>query len=70
MAALPIVSQEQLQAVMVEFDKKFRDLPEWAAWETNAAQRFAIVQDGKRYPPKKIISLATGMPVNNFSGGY
>jgi len=50
MAALPIVGQKQLQAVMVEFDKKFRDLPEWAAWEANAAQRFAIVQNGKRYP--------------------
>ena len=55
---------------MVEFDKDFRDLPEWADWEANAAQIFAIAQEGKRYPPKKIISLATGMPVNSFSGGH
>lgn len=69
MAALPIVGREQLQTAMVEFDRAFRDMPEWAAWEANAAQIFAIVQAGKRYPPKKIISLATGMPVNSFSGG-
>lgn len=70
MAALPIVGREQLQAAMVKFDRDFRDLPEWADWETHAAQIFAIVQDGRRYPPKKIISLATGMPVNSFSGGH
>ena len=70
MAALPMVGPEQLHAAMVEFDKEIRVLPEWAGWETNAAQNFVVVQNGKRYPPKKIISLATGTDVDSFSGGH
>ena len=70
MAAFLIVGREQLQAAMVEFDKKFRDLPEWTNWEANAAQTFAIVQGSKRYSPKKIISQATCTEVDSFSGGH
>ena len=53
MAALLIVSRELIHAAMVEFDTEFRDLPEWADWHENAAQIFAIVQEGRRYPLKK-----------------
>lgn len=31
--------------------------------------KFAVVIDGKAYPPKAIISLATGLHVRMFSGG-
>jgi 5-methylcytosine-specific restriction protein A len=31
--------------------------------------KFAVVIDGRAYPPKAIISLATGVPVSGFSGG-
>jgi hypothetical protein len=34
-----------------------------------AATKFAVIIDGKRYPPKAIISLATGLNVRMFSGG-
>ncbi|MEO8120125.1 MAG: HNH endonuclease [Rhodoferax sp.] len=69
MAALPVVDPKKLQAAMVEFDNDFRDSPEWAGWEANQAQLYAIVHEGRRYPPKKIISLAMGMPVKAFWGG-
>ena len=69
MAALPMVGRENLHTAMVEFDKELRALPEWAGWETNAAQKFAVVHESKRYPPKKLVSLATGTGVNSFSGG-
>lgn len=51
------------------FDEKLRDTPEWLGWENNKAQRHAIEFEGRLYPPKKIISLATGMLVSAFSGG-
>lgn len=70
MAAIPKVSRKQVQNAMVEFDKALRDSSEWAAWEANAAQLYAIDHEGKCYPPKKIISLATGIPVNSFWGGH
>jgi hypothetical protein len=31
--------------------------------------KFAVMIDGRAYPPKAIISLATGLPVSAFSGG-
>lgn len=51
------------------FDSQLRARQEWGGWENSAAQRFALVHDGLRYPPKKIISMATGVPVSEFSGG-
>jgi 5-methylcytosine-specific restriction protein A len=51
------------------FDEKLRDMPEWLGWENNKAQRHAIEFEGRLYPPKKIISVAIGMPVSAFSGG-
>jgi hypothetical protein len=34
-----------------------------------AATKFAVVIDGRQYPPKAIVSLATGLHVRMFSGG-
>jgi len=34
-----------------------------------AATKFAVLIDGRPYPPKAIISLATGVSVRAFSGG-
>jgi hypothetical protein len=34
-----------------------------------AATKFAVLIDGRPYPPKAIISLATGLSVRMFSGG-
>ena len=70
MAALPIVDRPELLAAFEGFDQQIRNTVAWADWEVNAAHIFAVVHDGKRYPPKKIISIATGMPVDSFSGGH
>ena len=70
MAALPIVGRAELLAALVSFDQELRDTVAWAGWEVNAAHIFAAVHDGKRYPPKRIIFIATGMPADSFSGGH
>ena len=54
---------------MREFDESLRNSPEWADWEGNKAQVYVLVDGERRYPPKKIVSMATGMPVSKFSGG-
>ena len=38
-----------------------RESAEWATWESNKAQTWVLEHDGRRYPPKKILSLATGV---------
>lgn len=70
MAKLPAVSAEKIKAAFIEFDTTLRDLPEWNDWESKSVQYFAVAFEGMRYPPKKIISLATGAPLTAFSGGY
>lgn len=42
---------------------------EWIGWETRMTQKYLIRHEGKFYPPKMIISLATGLPRSEFNGG-
>jgi 5-methylcytosine-specific restriction protein A len=63
------VSKERIDKAMVEFDRKFRSRREWQGWENNLAHRYAIHAAGELYPAKKIVSLATGIAVGEFSGG-
>lgn len=63
------VSKERIDKAMVEFDRKFRSRREWQDWENNLAHRYAIHAAGELYPAKKIVSLATGIAVGEFSGG-
>ena len=66
---LPDVSAEALKDALQRFDVEFRATAEYADWESDLAYKFAIDLDGKRYPVKKVISIATGVPTNQFSGG-
>jgi 5-methylcytosine-specific restriction enzyme B len=67
--AIPKVDGEAIKKALHEFDQTIRVAPEWEAWEENKAQAWALVEEGRRYPPKKIISMATGVSVGSFSGG-
>jgi 5-methylcytosine-specific restriction protein A len=67
--AIPRVSKEKILEAIKVFDTTLLQLEEWRSWESNATQIWALVHDGKHYPPKKIISIATGTAVNMFSGG-
>src|SRR5689334_17003947 len=66
---IPPVTPAALLDAMIRFDKELRGTQEWAGWEQNKAHRYAIEQDGKRYPVKQIVSMASGLPVSEFSGG-
>lgn len=67
---LPHVERVVLEEALRRFDADLRARKEWSGWEARASQKFALVHDGLRYPPKKIISMATGVPVGEFSGGH
>jgi hypothetical protein len=67
--SLPNVSTEKLLSAINEFDSRLRETAEWAGWDQKRSQTYALEYNGKLYPPKKILSLATGTPLNEFSGG-
>jgi 5-methylcytosine-specific restriction protein A len=66
---IPQVPPEAIRDAMGIFNRDLRDAPEWAGWKQNRAHRYAIEHDGSCYPVKQIVSLATGLPVSEFSGG-
>lgn len=67
--AIPAVPRERLLDAMNQFDHEVRDSAEFRDWTENGAYRYAIEENGKLYPVKKIVSIATGVPVKAFYGG-
>ncbi len=68
MSRLPKVSTAAIEAALRRFDVKYRATEEWEAWPTRADKN-AISHGGRVYPPKFVVHLATGAPLNTFSGG-
>jgi hypothetical protein len=64
---IPDATSDALRNALQRFDQELRDTPDWHGWEQ--AHDYAIIQHGKYYPIKQIISLATGADVNSFYGG-
>ena len=67
--AIPPVDRDTLLKALEEFDTNLRASEQWINWEQNKAQIWSLEEGQKRYPPKKIVSIATGKPVGDFSGG-
>ncbi len=66
---IPKTTPEVIIKVLEQFDQELRETADWSSWEQNENHKFAIQHNGRLYPVKKIISLATNTPVNSFSGG-
>lgn len=67
--AIPAVEKKAIERALRKFDTEFRLQPEWAAWNSNGSHKFAILVEGKLYPAKEIVSLATSMAVIDFTRG-
>ncbi len=67
--SLPPTDRSSFDEALERFDTEFRSTADWADWETNRAHRYAIRANGRLYPVKKVISIATGVTVDRFSGG-
>ncbi len=66
---LPPVSSERIDEALAQFDRDDRPLPTWQGWEERESYKYALSKNGKFYPPKQIVALATGIPNAEFSGG-
>jgi 5-methylcytosine-specific restriction protein A len=67
--AIPAVEKQALEQAIKKFDSELRSTSDWTKWESNLAHKFAIRVHDKLYPAKKILSLATHLPVSEFTGG-
>jgi 5-methylcytosine-specific restriction protein A len=63
------VATDVIEAALQIFDSEWRNSKEYAGWGNNKNYLHAISHDGRLYPPKRVISIATDMPINSFYGG-
>ena len=61
------VPRERLLGAMEQFDRELRAT---SNWYESPKYHYAIEHNGRYYPVKKIIWLATGDALNTFNGGY
>jgi ABC-type lipoprotein export system ATPase subunit len=64
---IPSVDPQALRAAMKRFDETLLFTDEWKSWERQAIHIWAIEEGKHKYPIKKIIQLATNIPVESFS---
>ena len=60
---------EQIRDALSDFDMNLRNQPEWSNWIENLNYKYAIFNKDKLFPAKQIVSMATGLPKTDFSGG-
>lgn len=68
---VPRVSRERVLEAMALFDASHRQREEWDSFPSRKHWRhhYTILSNGKNYPVKEIISLASNVPSTDFSGG-
>jgi len=66
---IPATTKDAILQAIQTFDDELRESKEWEDWQQNKAHKYAVEENGQAYPVKQLISLATGMPVSDFSGG-
>jgi hypothetical protein len=66
---IPLVSRDTIIDALRRFDREQRESDEWRNWQSNANYEYAIRFEERLYPIKEIISTATGVSKDTFSGG-
>ena len=66
---LPETSHSDILQALEEFDEEHRGEGRWADWQSNRNHKHAIEHEGRLYPVKQIVSMATGRHTRSFSGG-
>lgn len=63
------ISKERILEEFVKFDSEYPQLNDFKGWLEDGKYRYVIKYNGKIYPPKHILSKASGIPTSGFSGG-
>lgn len=58
------VTRQMVLDAMRRFDKEDRE-----SYVDPPGQKFQVLHDGDKYPPKRIMSIASGIPFDRFAGG-
>lgn len=63
------ITKQQVVDALNEFARQYPDPESYDNWLQNDNFRYAILFEGREYPPKHILSVVTGIPTTIFGGG-
>lgn len=63
------LTREHILKAMGKFEVDAADSDPYRTWRDNSAFKFAVDYEGHLYPPKILLSIATGASVHDFNGG-
>jgi len=64
------ISRQDVLRALVEFDAVYGDdTNAYDGWLDKGVYRYALEVGGRLYPPKHILSVVSGIPTTDFSGG-
>jgi hypothetical protein len=64
-----VVTRENILRALHEFAEQYPDTEAFDNWLRKNTYRYMVRYDGRLYPPKQILSVATGIATEDFSGG-
>jgi hypothetical protein len=62
----PVYKNEVVRAIR-DFDQMYEDANDYENWLTNHIYKWALIYEDRQYPPKYVLSLATGLPTSSFT---
>lgn len=63
------ITKQQVEDALREFASQYPDPESYENWLQKDTYKYAISFEGRKYPPKHILSVVTGIPTTNFGGG-
>ncbi|HEX2622602.1 MAG TPA: hypothetical protein VHL11_20725 [Phototrophicaceae bacterium] len=63
------VTRDDILQTIKAFDSLYSDSNDYEEWQEKESYKYAIIYKDKLYPPKHILSEATGVSTSEFSGG-
>ncbi len=63
------ITREMVLEALRVFDQKYPNTNNYDHWLEKSNYKFELVEKGRRYPPKYILSETRGIPTEKFGGG-
>jgi 5-methylcytosine-specific restriction protein A len=64
-----IVTRQNILDTLHEFAEQYPNTEAYDDWLLKKTYKYAVRYDGRLYPPKHILSMATGILNTDFNGG-
>lgn len=64
-----VITRQAILNALHEFSAQYHDMGDYDNWLSKDNYIYAVFYDGRVYPPKHILSVVSGIPTSDFSGG-